>query len=268
MQSITIKSNDFKTVTPAFDEQDPLYVCDIGWHKTPTHHSFGPYVRPYYLLHLVVKGMGYVERNGVPVLVPEGTAFLIRPDETTTYYADEDEPWEYYWISFHGTFAKELLSRITDKLFIPFQKSGILALQSTLDKETNSFTALLNTLFTVLDSLKPNVKNTSDGNEAALAMRYMENYYYRNISIAELAAQFGYSRSYFSTLFQKLTGETPYAYLTKIRIQRAKEYLRNTNLSVEEIAYTVGFSSLQRFCEMFKKQTEFSPLQYRSANEF
>ena len=69
-------------------------------------------------------------------------------------------------------------------------------------------------------------------------------------------------------LYQKIiTGETPYHYLTKLRITRAQTYLQSSALSVEEIAYSVGFSSLQRFSEMFKKECGVSPLQYRKTHK-
>ena len=129
--------------------------------------------------------------------------------------------------------------------------------------------ALLRLLFSVLDSIKtPDATTKKDTVDAvSRAMRYMEENYQKPVDIASLASQLGFSRAYFSTLFQKTTGETPYQYLTKIRLSRAQGYLQSPTLSVEEIAYSVGFSSLQRFSEMFKKQYGLSPLQYRKAQQ-
>jgi len=261
--NLVIKNNEMKSVTPVFNPQDPLYVCDFGWHKTKENHTFGPAVRPYFLLHFVVKGYGVVERNGVPTLVQKGQAFLIRPGEITTYRADHFEPWEYYWISFHGSFAKELLSRITDRLFIPYQKSAIASIQTALDHQLDTPVALLNTLLSVLSALQPNRKETPRQDAISLAMHYLENYYFREFSITDLASLFGYSRAYFSTLFLKRTGENPYRYLTKIRMEHAKNFLIETEHTIEEIAYSVGFSCVGRFSELFKKYTGISPLQYR-----
>lgn len=252
------------------DKSHPVYVIDIGFHATPPTHCFGPAVREYYLLHFIESGKGTIERNGKITQLQTGDAFLIRPGEITTYRADPFEPWTYYWISFNGSFAKTLIDSATDRLCMPYQKSGLVTLKNTFTQITNTETAdimtLLHTLFSVLESIKPQdaaAARINATDTVTLAMHYMEENYQKDIDVASLAAQLGFSRAYFSTLFQKSTGETPYRYLTKIRLRRACAYLKEDSLSVEEIAYSVGFSSLQRFSEMFKKEYDYSPLQYK-----
>ena len=66
-----------------FQPTDPIRVFELGCHKTPPAHAFGPAIRPYYLLHLIEKGEGYIERNGIKTHLSAGNAFLIRPDEVT-----------------------------------------------------------------------------------------------------------------------------------------------------------------------------------------
>ena len=99
------------------------------------------------------------------------------------------------------------------------------------------------------------------------AVSYLENHYFREIDISSLAAQLGFSRAYFSSLFLRKTGESPYRYLTKIRIEKAKEFLTSSEYTVENVAYLVGFSSLQRFSDAFKARVGVSPLQYRKENK-
>ena len=74
---------------------------------------------------------------------------------------------------------------------------------------------------------------------------------------------FGYSRAHFTTLFIEETGISPYLYLTQIRIKKAKELLSSTKLSIEEIGYSVAFSSIGRFSEIFKKYENITPMGYR-----
>ena len=240
-------------------------MFELGCHKTPPAHAFGPAIRPYYLLHLIEKGEGYIERNGIKTHLSAGNAFLIRPDEVTLYCSDEDNPWEYVWIAFDGAFAKTLIERTTDKLCMEYQKSGLIALKTAMGRDNLDYLTCLNLLFEVLNAIKTASK-TQEMDEISTALHYLENNYFCHISITALAAQFGFSRAYFSTLFVKRTGETPYDYLTKIRIERAKEYLKQGQHSIEEIAYSVGFTSLQRFSEAFKKRSGLSPLQYRKSN--
>ena len=260
--TVTRREDDYEMHAFGFNGESPVYAVDIGWHKTPPKHMFGPAVRPYYLLHLISKGKGFLEADGQVQELCEGSAFLIRPDETTTYWSDENEPWEYFWISFYGPYADRLASATTDKRVMRYGKSGLLALQTALMGTLSDDLEALQCLLTVLRSIhKPSKQPAPD--PVATATHYLENNYFREVDISSLASQFGFSRAYFSTLFQKRTGESPYRYLTKIRLQKAKEYLQSGNLGVEEIAFSVGFSCVSRFSELFKKYEGVSPLQYR-----
>ena len=260
--TVTRREDDYEMHAFGFNPDSPVYVVDIGWHKTPPKHLFGPAVRPYYLLHLIVKGKGSLEEGGKVHKLEAGSAFLIRPDETTTYWSDEKEPWEYYWISFYGHHADELMKITANERFVPCGKSGVIALQNALTGTISDDLEALHCLFTVLRSIHKPLKQTAP-DPIATTTHYLENNYFKDVDIGQLASQLGFSRAYFSTLFQKRTGESPYHYLTKIRLQKAKEYLRAGNLGIEEIAFSVGFSCVSRFSELFKKYEGVSPLQYR-----
>ena len=265
-KNLIIQYPRFKSVSLVYNPKDPVYVCDFGWHATEKKHSFGPAVRPYYLIHFVVNGSGYIERAGEQTYVSKGQAFIICPEESTLYYASENEPWEYYWISFHGDFAKTLLSRVSEKLVLPYQKNAILTLKTALNEEYEHPVTLLNVLLSALSSLQDQGDENALQDVVGLAVSYIENYYFKNITVENLAAQCGYSRAYFSTLFCKRMGEAPYEYLTKVRLSHAKAFLSQTTYTVEEIAYSVGYSCVGRFSELFKKHEGVSPMQYRNAH--
>ena len=263
--ALLFQSNEVIMLPLAFQPESPVHVCDFGYHKTPSGHEFGPATRPYYLLHLIEKGKGEIERQGVVTRLGAGDAFLICPDEITTYRADQDDPWVYRWVSFNGSFVKELIENTTQSLCMPYRKSGLLALQNALEQEISDPIGSLNCLFAVLDSIKTQSSAPSNPDPVSTALQYLEYNYFQSIDVGALAKQLGFTRAYFSTLFSQKTGESPYAYLTKVRIRKAKEFLLDPSRSVEEIAYSTGFSSIQRFSEMFKKATGCSPTQYRKA---
>lgn len=73
----------------------------------------------------------------------------------------------------------------------------------------------------------------------------------------------GFTPSYFSALFKKETGEGFAKYLTRVRMERAKELLQRTNLPVAEICVQVGYSDVKHFTQNFKKETNLNPGQYR-----
>ena len=266
MSSHTTKNFITKFLSPLFKTGDPLSVFDIGYHKTPSAHTYGPAVRDYYLIHLIERGKGYIERGGTRTYLEAGEAFLIRPDEVTVYSADKNDPWEYSWISFGGTFAKEVMTRATEKLYMKYQKSGLLALKNALSNKENDVTECMKTLFEVLNSVKETHSQSEKNDPVSSAVKYIENNYFYDIDITSLASELGFSRAYFTTLFTKRTGESPYGYLTRVRLEKAKEYLRENDKSVETVALSVGFSSVQRFSETFKKRLGISPFNYRKNN--
>jgi transcriptional regulator GlxA family with amidase domain len=116
----------------------------------------------------------------------------------------------------------------------------------------------------VLESIKTNQPNTYE-DFVEIAVKHFENNYYKDLNVTTLANMLGISRAHFTTSFTKRIGQTPYNYLLNVRINHAKEYLVNTKMSVTEVAYSVGFTSLERFSEMFKQVTGLSPLNYRGS---
>jgi len=88
--------------------------------------------------------------------------------------------------------------------------------------------------------------------------------YAEPLDLDAMAAEAGYSRYHFARAFTTAYGETPRAYLTRRRIERAKTLLRTANLSVTEICFLVGFSSLGSFSTRFRDQVGRSPSEYRA----
>ena len=259
------KENKLSVFHLALKEDAPIYVHDYGYHETEPAHSFGPAVRPYYLIHFIKSGEGTFINNNKAVKLKGGDAFIIRPGEVTTYYADTKNPWVYYWISFNGSYAQKLMESTTDKDIATFKKQGLVALMDAIDTTVSDEIGTLALLLTVLNSLKTETIKVKD-DFIQEAINYIENNYFKEFNASSLADDLKVSRAYFTTTFTKRTGETPYNYLLKIRIEKAKEYLTKSNLSVTEIAYSVGFSSLERFSELFKLKVGVSPSEFKKQN--
>ena len=96
-----------------------------------------------------------------------------------------------------------------------------------------------------------------------LAQQYVMQHYNEPITLEEVCEVVGFSVSYFSKLFKKETGEGFSRYITQVRIDRAKEILRETNLPVTEVCEMVGYSDIKHFTGTFKKITNLNPGQYR-----
>lgn len=95
------------------------------------------------------------------------------------------------------------------------------------------------------------------------AIAYMNEYYNQNPSLSDVASYVGLNPNYFSSLFKKETGKNFSSYLLKIRLDNAKLLLKNTNLTLSEIAAELGFDSQSYFSRLFKKETGLTPREYR-----
>ena len=97
-------------------------------------------------------------------------------------------------------------------------------------------------------------------NEFIEYMRKPENL---TLSVTDIIKNMNYSHCHIIRLFKKETGTTPSQYFLKIKLNYARNLLETTNLSVLDVASTVGFSSLGHFTEVFKKQYSLPPSNYR-----
>ena len=94
--------------------------------------------------------------------------------------------------------------------------------------------------------------------------KYMEeNFNNSELSIPMLAQRIGISEVYFRKLFKSMYAISPLKYLTSLRLKNAITLMEYPVLSLEECALQSGFSSLQYFCRIFKKEFGISPGKYR-----
>ncbi len=105
--------------------------------------------------------------------------------------------------------------------------------------------------------------NKPADSEIALALaRYLQANA-SDVTLAKLAEDFHYSTEYTSRLIKRSTGQTFIQLLTSIRLENAKQLLRDTSLSVADIALQVGYESSEHFIRTFRKNTGCTPSDYR-----
>ncbi len=93
---------------------------------------------------------------------------------------------------------------------------------------------------------------------------FLEKNYNRNLSLEEICEHLSVSKNYFCYLFKRDTGVSLWAFLTKIRIVRARAFLENTDWKNYEVAYNVGYDNPGYFNKLFKKYTGKTPSEYRA----
>ncbi len=100
-----------------------------------------------------------------------------------------------------------------------------------------------------------------------LAREYVEEHYYENLMLADVAQKAGISAGYLSTLFQRQLSKGFVDYLNEVRIEHACTYLRQNYLKTYEVAYKVGFKDEKYFSKVFKKVKGQYPSEYRKSNQ-
>lgn len=140
---------------------------------------------------------------------------------------------------------------------------GLFSTQNPTDRDEGSI-HLLCFIYRLLKlpSVVTPVQTPSDVRIRA-AIRYIEENIADPLPLEPLASLTGYSLSRFKTKFREEIGQTPAGYITALKVERAKEALRQSDQSITDIAYSLGWSSSNYFCAVFKKLMGVSPLKYR-----
>lgn len=232
-------------------------------HHYQNIHSAGPkiyfynpcigYIKKGYAKFLY-KGQTLYAYEGDLIYIPYGTKYH------SVWFGNPDVKWyainfnfksQYYFNEYQFQILKDYPSELFDKMYKTYEDSYFLSV--------SYFYQLLDDIYKKLKvDLKPVSYTTIEP-----AVEYIENNYNQNISINTLTELCHCSESGFFKLFKKSTGVTPIAYKHNIMIQHALELLLNTTLSIEEISYSVGFSSSNYFRKIFIKLTGKTPKELR-----
>lgn len=254
-----------------------INLRQAGEDTPPPGYQYGPAVRDFYLVHIVTGGKGTFTKNGNKYHIQTGEAFLICPNEITSYKADDDDPWQYSFFAFCGDMAEDLLPFLgfSDKrpvipmadpeLLDIIRESALLAKSDPATKQLNSLTQL----FRIIDHFKRNIPSSNMNEQQTnpyvqQAINYIQMRYEEDITVEGLADMLAINRSYFYRIFKNSTGMSPYEYLNTYRISIARTLLSETDLSIADIAISTGFASFSSFYRFFVQKNGIAPRKYRS----
>lgn len=96
------------------------------------------------------------------------------------------------------------------------------------------------------------------------SIKYIDDNYSEELSLNVIADKYNVENSYFSKIFRQETGVNLTSYITKKRINKAKEYMKNINIKLTDIAYMVGYNDYAYFNRVFRKFEGISPRDYRN----
>lgn len=268
-----MKSNTENSVLPG----KPLLLYHSGHEQCKPSHTFGPAIRPHYLIHFVLHGQGNYYVNGATYHIKGGQGFLIYPGVTTTYSADDKDPWEYCWIGFDGYDINTILQNCglsqTNPVLTDYSNGSLWKDLITLnhiftERQGNEFTylGLLYQCFSYLYQSSTEPTTIIHENYVSKAMDYIHNNYTYDIKITDVAKFLCIDRTYLYKLFISGMNIPPQQYLINYRLKVSQKLLIESDLSISEIAYSCGFGDTSSFNKHFKKHFHTTPLKFRSTS--
>ncbi len=231
----------------------------FGFEDCAPCHSYGPAVRPYWLLHYVVSGKGIFRREEQLHTVGAGEFFVIPPYLETYYEADAVNPWQYIWIGFT---AEGALPAVFNQPVIHCAGAGRVfeEMKRCRELENGRSAFLAARLWELASVLQEQGKSRVDYVEKAL--NCMQAEYMKNLSVQDIADRLNLDRSYFSGLFREKMGVPPGQYLQALRLEKAAELMVLYGESPSMAGASVGYPDLYHFSKVFKKHFGLSPRGY------
>ena len=270
-----------------------LTVSTVGYEEIaagdeyPTHgHADGYYfhldkgriLNEYQLLY-ITEGEGTFHSSSVKeARVGAGDVFLLFPGEWHSYHPDPRIGWKSYWIGFKG---ENMDRRVKHEFLSPQKPIYHIGYSSRFDdlfryafvtaREESAYVqqtlaGAVNLLIGMMYSLERNIQLNSNHehvdmvNRARMRIRQSLD---ADLTIQQIAKEMGVSYSNFRKLFKEFAGVSPSLYQQDLRLQRAKELLTTTDMSIKQIAYQLRFESPDYFSSKFKIKTGMKPSEYR-----
>ncbi|SDC37757.1 two component transcriptional regulator, AraC family [Pelagirhabdus alkalitolerans] len=166
------------------------------------------------------------------------------------------------------SYAQEALQLgVTDYLLKPIGKQKLVeSVEAALEKQEEQNKSKFMAKMVDDDLININAES-SYSRSIKEAVHYIDEYYDEELTLKEVAHHVHLNPSYLSTLFKEEIQLSFTEYLTRVRLQHAKQLLLTTDKNVTEIAETVGYNTPKYFNKVFKEQENMTPSAYRKANE-
>jgi AraC-like DNA-binding protein len=232
------------------------------------------------LMVLTLAGKGQITYRGATYPLASGQVFLIDCNEKQQYECVGDN-WEIQWVRFEENTGIDYEYLINAGRFQPvaLQRLGYVEtrLNAILQQANHHAPAadlimaealcgILTAMYEDKHAIGTLKLSSSVAKAISETVIYMEQHFAEEISVKELAQKIHMTPYAFIRLFKRQVGVTPYEYILKTRITKARIMLEQTDLSVTEISEQVGFRNVNNFIRKFKMLANTTPLQYRRLN--
>lgn len=261
-----------QTISP--DEDYPSKEHPPGYLFDPER---GRILQEYQLLY-IVKGRGEFANQTTSYDIVKGTLVLLRPGIWHSYKPSKNEGWTEYFIGFSGEIADKAIEKLfaeDEQIFNVGLKQEMVdlyqrAIEVAAEDRPSAQQLLCGIVMHLLGNLSYIAHSaiTADRMDQIIeqAKAIMQEKASQNIDLDMLAEQLNVSYSWFRKVFREYTGYPPAKYFMLVKLRRAQYLLVNTQESIKEIAFSLGFKSPEHFYTTFKRVMGSTPSIYRKSS--
>lgn len=225
-------------------------------------------------IEYVISGRGTVTENDVTFEVKAGDLFLLHEGNYHDYYPDPDDPWTKLWVQTSGPAAEEILRAygLNNVNRIPgFDlKEDMFRIHHLINGDTDVETIdregprlFLELVQKIHDELRRRNRIERPSSPAEEIRRHIDSLPDGDISLDRLCRKYHFSKQYLIRIFKTRYGISPHEYILTRRAAVAQALLKNTNLSVKEIADQLHFCDISYFTDFFHRRTGSTPSEFR-----
>ena len=232
---------------------------------------------PFYTIEYILDGCGTIINDGKEFTAGPGDIVILPPGVPHTLKSSKDNPWTKVWIIFYGDIVPILYNsyNISKQIVYHPTKSNIRNLVTKFLEIShfsvydtiifNAISLVIHEIFIELNLLIKLEQNPLE-NEMYEIKQYLSNNADSGITINDVCNKFNISRSYLFKQFKEIYNISPNSFYQQKRLEIAKQYLRFSNLTIQEISDTMNFADQHYFSNWFKSNVGISPSLYKSQN--
>lgn len=242
-------------------------------------HSFSRHTHEGFAIGIIEQGAEQFYYRGATHVAPAGSIVLINPGEVHTGHAADDDGWVYRMLYPEATLLQQAASEAAGReRGIPYFPQPVIRdahltrlirqLHRTLEQSDSHLARQAQFLETLVQLVlrhaddRPGLSRPSGPHRAVQQTRaYLEAHFTENVSLAELTEVAGLSRFHLTRLFRQTLGLPPHAYLTQVRVRKAKGLL-TAGLPIAQVAAETGFTDQSHLTRHFKRVVGVTPGQY------
>ena len=225
-----------------------------------------------FMLNITIDGEGYYRVNENEYYPKKGDIIFTPLSEKQEIYSISDK-WTIFFVHFSGDIVQNVFQEV-------FNSCRYLIHDADINKMSELFTRLHNEVNTIggssldassicyellMEVVKASNKQKMNAYPFPIisALSFINNNYFKQISIDDIVLSSNLSKYYFCHLFKKYLNTTPYDYLSKLRLKYSIDYLLTSDMKLYEIAEKVGIDSEKNLIRLFRKYLDTTPKKYK-----